>query len=540
MGIHIPDGGRVATSPRPIPTPEQIALDADNACMGPDHKWMCPYRAKPKTILGEMTTPVVPPSWQTSLWVFNGTPLPGDTCTSDDNTCTATTCGPGGVGPCVHVQILTGRWGTQTPNLAQSTTVQYLSNFAPNDWWTFIPNLVGANGSLFQSCTFVPYFTTTITTYTAFVRCVEFSDAGSCIGTGTLGLVQGGIDPLTSEVVDWSTACGIDCTGSQAPWGWCTGAGTGSCAGAEIIDAASGVAFTIWRDLGAGLAMTTAPEVYPVTYFGAEKNPANGDTIQVGHGSSWTGTTVDAHSSGLVPTANAEPNTISGCTFVLPTAIGGFPRITVGEALLLWPYFEAGEIVALSTPGQVRPQLQMPYINTPSAFIAGSFGIRGGALVSYPNFGGNVLGDGTVLDGDTIFYGSHVGSGTIIIGTAYMVAAGDNNNPVMHYRPSGSTYASNPVLWGPSSLEMGNGTSTFTLGLPFKSSVQVTGGMYVNGQDSGAASCYGSGLLNVGNIPIRPDTVDNPCNGITPFDAGCSCLSSLVDPAGSGSGFIVY
>ncbi len=70
--------------------------------------------------------PIIPASWTIPNWYVD--PANSTGCASNSNNCTSATCGGGGVGPCLLVTEITGhRWGTQSPTLAQNTTITVLS-----------------------------------------------------------------------------------------------------------------------------------------------------------------------------------------------------------------------------------------------------------------------------------------------------------------------------------------------------------------------------------------------------------------------------
>jgi hypothetical protein len=70
-----------------------------------------------------------------SYWAFD--PALTMPCASDSNTCTSSSCGASGVGPCATLAGLMAHWGTSTPLFGQNTTIEQLSDDAPpflNAW----------------------------------------------------------------------------------------------------------------------------------------------------------------------------------------------------------------------------------------------------------------------------------------------------------------------------------------------------------------------------------------------------------------------
>jgi hypothetical protein len=71
--------------------------------------------------------PFVPPlSWSQATWFVDPTNTSG--CASDNNlTCSLSTCGTSGDGPCLTFGSIVSRWGTNSPQLRQATIVNYMS-----------------------------------------------------------------------------------------------------------------------------------------------------------------------------------------------------------------------------------------------------------------------------------------------------------------------------------------------------------------------------------------------------------------------------
>lgn len=75
---------------------------------------------------GQIGPFVFPPSWQQATWYID--PQNGSGCASDNNrTCSLSTCGTSGDGPCVTYQSVANRWGTYHPRLAQNTTLTFMT-----------------------------------------------------------------------------------------------------------------------------------------------------------------------------------------------------------------------------------------------------------------------------------------------------------------------------------------------------------------------------------------------------------------------------
>lgn len=75
---------------------------------------------------GVGSQPITPASWTVPNWYID--PANSTGCASNSNSCTSATCGTVGIGPCQTVtEITSHRWGTNSPVLGQTTTLNVLS-----------------------------------------------------------------------------------------------------------------------------------------------------------------------------------------------------------------------------------------------------------------------------------------------------------------------------------------------------------------------------------------------------------------------------
>ena len=78
---------------------------------------------------GQVGPFVFPPSWKQASWFID--PQNTSTCASDNNrTCSLSTCGTSGDGPCKSYGSIQNRWGTTSPLIAQLTTLTWMSSEA--------------------------------------------------------------------------------------------------------------------------------------------------------------------------------------------------------------------------------------------------------------------------------------------------------------------------------------------------------------------------------------------------------------------------
>ena len=471
-------------------TAAQLAIDSENACTGPTGKWLCDAALAPKTMRASLGPVVNPPAWSVPNWYID--PVNG----SDNNNCTAAS-GTGGVGPCkTCAQIVQARWGTRTPSLGQATTIGLLSNMAVGDSCNAAPvgpydgtepapsfNIVG---------TFVPYFTTSITTYNQRVRCTATDGSGACTGTGTLGTI-------TNVGVNWSTAC----AGS--------GAGSGSsCVGAMVRDNVTNVGFAIEADQGSGVATISTPFALPVTAFGAEGTPVNGDTISVGH----------------MPAFN--DNAISGTVSAVQTTA---PWITMGNAATLQESYVGNNGFVLCGTNGVNACVLGSDVFPGYAAAFGSVAVTGGIFL-----GPNSLsaGEGSVLDGDTVlivaapFY-----SGSINVASAYFAGGCETLNPPWHIIFVVGSYSSTPFLWGPGSMCLVQGSTAFMQRSTFTASLLLTGGLTIEGTSSGGWAFNGDGTFH-GPYSVSSTTLDQHCGLSDPATSAAFITSQLCVPSDGG------
>lgn len=124
-----------APAPAPKPDLRTSAQITQAACTGADGSWRCVSK-KPVVMATSTSVPIIPSSWTVPNWYID--PANASGCASDSNSCTSSTCGGTGVGPCLTwQQINSQRWGCQgnpaaCPRLRQTTTITWLSS-AIND-----------------------------------------------------------------------------------------------------------------------------------------------------------------------------------------------------------------------------------------------------------------------------------------------------------------------------------------------------------------------------------------------------------------------
>jgi hypothetical protein len=111
---------------------------------------------------------VFPTSWSQATWFVDRQNV--STCASDNNlTCSLSTCGTSGDGPCATYSSIASRWGTYSPRLRQSTTITWMSGESSNndlDPVYFNPSLEN-QASAFLTGTPTTVATTTLGTITA-------------------------------------------------------------------------------------------------------------------------------------------------------------------------------------------------------------------------------------------------------------------------------------------------------------------------------------------------------------------------------------
>ena len=123
------------------------ALAPSSACK-PSHdsaKAGAPYTP------GQIGPFVIPASWQQAAWYVDGSNASG--CASDNNrTCSLSTCGTSGDGPCLTMSSIASRWGTYSPRLQQATTITIMSSMVASDVSYFNPFVEGNMSYLSVSC----------------------------------------------------------------------------------------------------------------------------------------------------------------------------------------------------------------------------------------------------------------------------------------------------------------------------------------------------------------------------------------------------
>jgi hypothetical protein len=127
--------------------------------------------APPSHMFGASPGPVgpfVPPlSWSQATWFVD--PSNVSTCASDNNlTCSLSTCGTSGDGPCLSYGSIVSRWGTTSPRIRQNTIITAMSsNTSDADVWYAGPFSLENSAGIEIAGTLTPIQTTTITVVAA-------------------------------------------------------------------------------------------------------------------------------------------------------------------------------------------------------------------------------------------------------------------------------------------------------------------------------------------------------------------------------------
>lgn len=115
---------------------------------------------------GQVEPFVIPPSWKQASWFID--PANTSACASDNNrTCSLSTCGTSGDGPCLTWGSLISRWGTTAPTLTSANTAITFMSAQPGatDTVNFAPYLNNAYVTI--ACTPTQIGTVTLGTVTA-------------------------------------------------------------------------------------------------------------------------------------------------------------------------------------------------------------------------------------------------------------------------------------------------------------------------------------------------------------------------------------
>jgi hypothetical protein len=123
--------------------------------------------------LGALASPgqvgpfVFPPSWLQSAWFVD--PANTSTCASDNNrTCSLSTCGTSGDGPCATFGSIATRWGTYTPRIKQNTSITLMSSATTDtDVWYLGPYPLEAGAAFIVQGTISTVQATTLSAVTA-------------------------------------------------------------------------------------------------------------------------------------------------------------------------------------------------------------------------------------------------------------------------------------------------------------------------------------------------------------------------------------
>jgi hypothetical protein len=397
----------------------------------------------------------------------------------------------------------------------------------PGDLWSSNVPELAAGGSFTLLGTLLPYFTTTLTTYTPRVL-------GSPASPGTLGTIF-------NASINWSSACGstpdparhgLGCTGVGVPYGNCNGFQTGTCVGATVHDTTSSLEWEIETDLGGGLAIITTPFAIGIgNPTPAEGTPLAGDTLIVGRWPLFNTYSLSPVHAGM--TAAFGQATYQGLSFNAP---GGYAMFTVGGGTwLIEDTFGTATQTASWVGGSpfyalnVDRAAALTFVTScflaPSLSTIGPFNgsalLVGGAI----NGAGNVFTDGTILTGDVLLPLRSHNSGTITLSNVYLGQTNSADGPPVTYYLAPQGYGP-PALWGPGGVNLTFGGKMAIYGTSYAAGfLAPIMAMGVNGQTTrGFAFNYGT-LQWQGPYTLTPANVD--------------AHGSLVDP-GTGAAFVTY
>lgn len=476
-----PPGGALLRRPHPAPvsvrpapppvdsrSPEEIALAA---CGAADGSWRCAGVAHAVRLAAGGRPPLTPPSYSVSFWAVDNSLA--TTCASDANTCTSTTCGAAGIGPCKTVGEVVSRWGTSAPVLAQATTISFLSDDAAESF-DVVPIVASPNGGIHVKGALVTVSTGTLGTVTAKNR------ATSTLLQANLGQAAA---PLVGDMVQNTTRGTI---------AW--------------IDAASGNVATLTQPFDAITDCTSD--------FTFKDNTASGDSYAI----------VRPVKVGL---RRVNPTFQSGAVF--------FPAPTQACVEHVWVVDPSGtpstsaydhSISVVIDESRIDPnafirterQLQEPQYMFNNFWNGGlqnnqmsqnAPGIVAGAVYTSNAQGGGVANNGEfIFDGDVILHGF-----TFISGPYGVIAAAYAAN---HVAVEGATVQivqniSPPALYGPGFLQIGSNSTLVLRGTTAAASLLLTGGVFFgDAANLTTASAYDDAGAWHPGITLSPANIDKP------------------------------
>lgn len=379
-----------------------------------------------------------------ALWVVDSQ----NPAASDENT------GLSPSSPLMHVAEIYRRYGSKTPSLAQSTTIQCLSNTNASDPIDFVPTLIGG-GAWTLKGTLAQVGAATIGIFTA---------KNHAVGSKNTITAQGQSGAFWTPFV-----------------------------GATVRDTTSGAQFFIDADLGSATAAISEPVATPLSQIPSLITISNGDSLVIfnptviyvkraavgafgnsgGVGLSISQSTIAAESSCYFGNCS-----FNECVFTAPEVLSEFTSNTFNSC-----YF---------TPASA--------FQGPGNFYAGSCFNRAGSSIS----------DASRIDADAIInQRPHTGSGVVTFGTVYFGQWFSNSGgPQTFVRFATRATAFGAALWGPATIALTSGQQLDVQGTTAVATLLCTGGITLDGAATGFTFNTSTGAFSPGPVALTPTSLD--------------------------------
>jgi hypothetical protein len=357
--------------------------------------------------------------------------------------------------PLKHVAEIYRRWATTLPQLAQATTINWLSSGPATDPWVALPTFVNGGSLRLQGVPIVTQ-TTTIGVFTAAVRG----------GANTLATIT------SPGVPSWAALVGQ-----------------------LIHDTTHPATFYVHADAGAGVAQITNPLTTPLAPGSLNSPPVtlvNGDTIQL-----LQCPTVFASEIGS-PSGSVTCNQL-----VL--------KATTGQI-----FTRGAQLSECDTTGQIVREASLLGSTWASCLMGFTYGVviaNGGRLSAFGVFATGI--NPSQLDGDVIVNGNvNFQEGLVWMRSVYIngTATFVNQTGACAMQTQGSaTYGpgGRSLVWGPGTVNVANGAQfdASNGGTAVQKFVN-TGGLQLDGVAAGSTYTVATGVWSAGTVALSPTSLD--------------------------------
>jgi hypothetical protein len=409
---------------------------------------------------GQVGPAVIPASWKQASWYVD--PQNTSTCASDNNrTCSLSTCGTSGDGPCLTYQSIATRWGTYSPRLQQVTVVNYMS----------APSSGGLNDPIYA--TPYPEQNNTYLGISCALGAAQQTSTGTITVVSSKVRTKGSSTLLTVTYPSGAAANNIAVNSTHASRAIVYATSGGSFTTSQPYAAANPASFiTSFTEVDTWTTGDTVTTYAPIVINMPQFLPAP-----------FTFTSGGSFRSGYVYNCNvSNPGNVEANTTQINSFVSVFESVftSILNVQNTSGYQNRGQFI-LENSSFSSVNTPPGYRDITSLIVGGVF--QEGGSINAPTIGGDVILGQTLslpFEATDMVLGAGVTGGTdgIYIGSSaeVLLESGDN-----------SVISSTPIFWGPGTLDVvGPARFTYASGAGAATATFANSTIQLNSQTSGA------------------------------------------------------